>query len=96
MNRNRTAESRRNTDSGQSGSPQTTGLCTAVIGSMTLAIKAQNVLADAAIRANLTKISSGETHGGCAYGVDFPCAQSANVRMILSRADVRVRRYLQG
>ena len=72
-----------------------TGLCTAVIGSMTQAMRAQTVLSEAAIRATLTKISSTKTHNGCAYGVDFPCTQSGNVRTILDRAGVRVREYLQ-
>lgn len=73
-----------------------TGLCTAVIGSMTQAMKAQSVLSEAAIRTTLTKISSSKTHNGCAYGVDFPCTQSGNVRVILANAGVRVREYLQG
>ncbi len=68
--------------------------CTAVIGSMTGAMKAQTVLSEAAIRTSLVKISSAGTTGGCAYGVDFPCTQSANVRMVLERAGVRVREYL--
>ena len=72
------------------------GLCTAVVGSMTQAMRAQTVLSEAAIRATLTKISSAKTHNGCAYGVDFPCTQSGNVRMILDRAGIRVREYLQG
>ncbi len=76
------------------GSGWSTGLCTAVIGSMTQAMKAQTALTEAAIRATLTKISSSKTHNGCAYGVDFPCTQSGNVRVILERAGVRVREYL--
>jgi hypothetical protein len=63
---------------------------------MTQAMKAQTLLAEAAIRATLTKISSGKATGGCAYGVDFPCAQSTNVRMIFERGGVRVREYLKG
>ena len=73
----------------------TAGICTAVIGSMTQAMKAQSVLSEAAIRSTLTKISSSRTHNGCAYGVDFPCPQSGNVRTVLERAGVRVRDYLQ-
>lgn len=86
------------TDSHTGGgrSTYTAGTCTAVIGSMTLAMKAQSALAEAAIRANVTKVSSSETHNGCAYGVDFPCSQSGNVRTVLSRAGIRVRQYLQG
>ncbi len=70
------------------------GTCTAVIGSMTLAMKAQSILSDAAIRASIAKISSSEARGGCAYGVDFPCTQSSNVQMILSRAGIRARQYI--
>ncbi len=70
------------------------GTCTAVIGSMTMAMKAQATLSEAAIRASIAKISSSEARGGCAYGVDFPCTQSANVRSILSRAGIRVRQYI--
>ncbi len=70
------------------------GICTAVIGSMTLSMKAQSVLAEAAIRASLAKISSSRTHNGCAYGVDFPCTQSSNVRAVLASAGIRVRQYL--
>lgn len=75
---------------------RSSGLCTAVIGSMTQAMKAQTTLSEAAIRATLTKISSSRTMGGCAYGVDFPCTQSGNVRMILERSGIRVREYLRG
>ncbi|MBQ9150801.1 MAG: DUF3343 domain-containing protein [Clostridia bacterium] len=77
-------------------SPYLPGTCTAVIGSMTQAMKAQTALAEAAIRANISKISSSKTHNGCAYGVDFPCTQSGNVQMVLERAGVKVREYLRG
>ncbi len=77
------------------GGTCTGGTCTAVIGSMTQAMKAQSLLADAAIRGGITKISSAGTHNGCAYGVEFPCTQSANARTVLERGGVRVREYLQ-
>ena len=83
-------------DFSKEGAHSASGLCTAVIGSMTQAMKAQTILAEAAIRTSLTKISSGKTTGGCAYGVDFLCAQSANVRVILEKGGVRVREYLKG
>lgn len=90
---------RRNNDTQsepRGGGGNSYGVCTAVIGSMTQAMKAQTVLAEAAIRASLTKISSSRTRGGCAYGVDFPCTQSTNVQIVLTQAGVRVREYLQG
>ena len=77
-------------------SPASAGICTAVIGSMTLAMRAQSLLAEAAIRASVVKVSSSQSRNGCAYGVDFPCTQTANVRAVLSAAGVRVREYLQG
>ena len=83
-------------DSSRMDSHAFQGTCTAVIGSMTQAMKAQTALADAAIRAHISKISSSKTHNGCAYGVDFPCTQIGNVRTVLDRAGVRVREYLHG
>jgi hypothetical protein len=59
-------------------------------------MQAQSLLAEAAIRASVVKVSSARSTGGCAYGVDFPCTQSANVRAVLSSAGVRVREYLRG
>jgi len=76
--------------------PQRRGICTAVIGSMTQAMRAQTVLGEAAIHATLTKISSSQAHNGCAYGVDYSCVQSGNVRAVLDRAGIRVRQYLSG
>ena len=74
----------------------TRGSCTAVIGSMTGAMKAQSILAEAAIRAVVVKVSSSKNTGGCAYGVDFPCTQMSNAQTVLSRGGVRVREYLRG
>ena len=70
--------------------------CTAVIGSMTQTMKAQSVLATAAIRAAVTKLSSTKSQTGCVYGLDFSCRQSQNVRQILSDAGIAVRQYLGG
>ena len=72
------------------------GTCTAVIGSMTGAMRAQSILAEAAIRAVVVKVSSSKNTGGCAYGVDFPCTQMNNAQTVLNRSGVRVREYLQG
>ncbi len=69
--------------------------CTAIIGSMTKALAAQSLLAEAAIRVNVTKVSSSATHNGCAYGVDFPCTQTANVQTVLGRGGLRVKQYVE-
>ena len=89
-------QGRNHTDSTHDGSAPRSSVCTAVIGSMTMAMKAQSALSGAAIRTSIAKISSSEAQGGCAYGVDFPCTQSANVRTVLSHAGIRVRQYLGG
>ena len=72
------------------------GTCTAVIGSMTQAMKAQAALAEASIRASVTKISSTKSQTGCVYGLDFPCRQADNVRQVLENAKIPVRQYLGG
>lgn len=72
------------------------GTCTAVIGSMTQAMKAQSLLAEAAIRSTVVKVSSGGSAGGCAYGVDLPCTRMSNAMTVLSGAGIRVREYLHG
>lgn len=70
--------------------------CTAVIGSMTAALKAQKVLGAAAIRATVVKLDSTVTNRGCAYGVEYDCNQSSNVRSILNSAGIKVSRYSEG
>ena len=81
------------------GAAQSTGgaasaICTAVLGSMTQAMRAQGALSAAAIRTSVVKISSSRTHNGCAFGVEFPCAQAGNVQTVLSRAGISVRQYI--
>lgn len=70
------------------------GTCTAVFGSMTLTMKAQDALAAASIRTAVTKVSSTRTHSGCAYGLTFPCMQIDNVRQVLSNTGPRPRQIL--
>lgn len=72
------------------------GTCTAVLGSMTQAMRAQSILAEAAIRSVVVKVSSAGSTGGCAYGVDFPCTQTSNAKTVLNGAGMRVREYLHG
>ncbi len=76
---------------GQGMFVQYPGTCTAIFGSMTQTLHAQSSLAAASIRTAVTKISSAQTHGGCAYGLTFPCMQAGNVRQILTDAGIRVR-----
>lgn len=64
--------------------------CVAVIGSMTLTMRAQAVLANAAIRAETVKADSAKVKRGCAYGLLIPCAAAETVREILRNAGVHI------
>ena len=68
-------------------------VCTAVTGSMTMALKAQRVLSRATVRANTVKVSRSEN--GCIYGVEFDCALLGNVKMLLNGAGVEVKEFLR-
>ncbi len=72
------------------------GTCTVVLGSVTTAMQAQRVLANAAIFGTVTKISSSTDSRGCAYGIEFPCSQKENLRLILARADISIKKMLGG
>ena len=67
--------------------------CLAVMGSMTQVQRAQKVLSDAAVRAEVVKADSAHTRRGCAYALSYPCSQENNVRTILSSAGIRVRDF---
>ena len=64
--------------------------CYASIGSVTLAMKAQSVLATAAIPTHVIKQ---ESPRGCIYGIGFSCSQSNNVRAVLTREKIRVKQW---
>ena len=67
--------------------------CLAVMGSMTQALRAQKVLAGAAVRTEVVKADSEHTRRGCAYALSYPCSQEGNVRTILSSEGIRVRDF---
>ena len=73
-----------------------TGKCTATFETMTMASKAQHTLASAAIRSEVVKLDSSYSGHGCAWGLEFSCAQQNNVRTILGNARIPVKRFLDG
>lgn len=79
----------------QQNTKQGMGHTVAVIGSATWAAKARDTLAAAAIRSEVIKHSSSRTHGGCVYGIRFSSAQERNVSLVLQRAGIAVREYLE-
>lgn len=65
------------------------GECVAVIGSMTQSMRAQSILASAAIRSSVVKADSSRIGGGCAYALSYSCEQDDNVRSVLFNAGIR-------
>ena len=70
-------------------------VCTAVTGSMTMAMKAQRALSKNALRAITVKVSQGSAERGCIYGVEFDCALLGNVKNVLQTAGIEVKEYLR-
>lgn len=67
--------------------------CTAVIGSMTWAMRAQKALAVEAIPSTVVKTEERRGSKGCVYGINYACAYSDNVRRILESAKISVREW---
>ena len=67
------------------------GFCVCAIGSMTQTMRAQSVLASAAIRAEVVGADSSESRRGCAYALSYPCIWDDDVKRILGEAGIRVR-----
>ena len=69
--------------------------CTAVTGSMTMALKAQRALSRNALRASTVKVSRATQDRGCVYGIRFSCDLLGNVKAILDGAGIDVKEYLR-
>lgn len=65
-------------------------ICTASIGSMTQAMKAQSVLSAVAIPSEIIKTQSANSRRGCVYGLSFSCAQQGNVSSLLKNNRISV------
>ncbi len=66
--------------------------CIALIGSVTQAMHAQTVLAQAAIRSEVIKADSAAAAGrGCVYALVFPCSMETTVKTVLRNAGIRAR-----
>ena len=64
--------------------------CSAQIGSVTQAMRAQRVLATAAIPTTVVKNDAAR---GCIYALSFSCSQENNVRSVLARERIRVKSW---
>lgn len=68
--------------------------CIAALGSSTLAIKAKKALANEAILASIIKLDPTMTKHGCAYGIEIPCTQLENAKMIFGRQRIKIKEYI--
>ncbi len=63
--------------------------CTAAIGSVTQAMHARRLLAEAAVYATVVKNDPEQTGRGCAWGISYPCSMERSVREVLRKNGVR-------
>lgn len=67
--------------------------CSAAIGTVTQTMKAQKILANAAIPSAVIKYDGTHKSKGCIYGLSFSCAQAGNARTVLEGGGIRVRQW---
>ena len=65
--------------------------CSAEIGSVTQAMRVQEILAKSAIPTKLIKTES-SSRRGCIYGISYSCAQENNVYAVLEASGVSLKR----
>ena len=68
----------------------TSGMCTLEVGSVTQAMKLQELLSRYAIPSKITKTDS-SSRRGCVYALSYACSQKNNVNTILSNAKINLR-----
>lgn len=71
-------------------------VCTAAIGSLTVAMKAHSVLKDAGLESKIVKLDPSMTRRGCAYGIEYPCENHKAVRSAFNAAKISVSSYIKG
>ena len=69
------------------------GDCFVEFGSLTLTMKAQELLAAAAIPSRVEKIEASASRHGCSYGLRLSCLQETNARTVLERGRVPIKRW---
>ena len=52
--------------------------CTAILGSVTQAMRAQRALASAAILSEVRKVDAASGRRGCAYGIEYSCKEATS------------------
>lgn len=70
--------------------------CTAAIGSLTLAMKAQSALDNSRVNGKIVKLDPSMTRRGCAYGIEYSCDDHKAVRSAFNMANISVSSYIKG
>ncbi len=70
--------------------------CTAAMGSLTIALKANSVLNGAGLNNKVVKLEPSMTKKGCAYGIEFFCDDYKRVRSAFSANKISASTYLKG
>ncbi len=71
-------------------------VCSATVGSLTQAMKAQGALSSAAIPSEIIKTEKGGSRRGCVYSIGFSCAQENNVRTVLGASKIQASGWNRG
>lgn len=70
------------------------GGCRAEFGSLTLTLKAQKILGNAAIPSTVVKNNSSSSGAkGCSYGLHFSCSQKSNVERVFQNEGIKVKQW---
>lgn len=69
-------------------------ICIATIPSLNICIKAQRALGQNAIFCKIVTLDPKLTKRGCAYGIEFSCADERNVRSILRRHSIHPSQFI--
>lgn len=59
-------------------------------------MKGQQLLLDVGITAKIVKLDASKTRRGCAYGMEFACADLKRARAVLGAAHLPVSEYRNG
>lgn len=70
--------------------------CSAIMGTLTNAQKAQKALSAAAIPTSLGKDEALSSNRGCIWSVNFSCNQLENVRAVLLASGISVKKWGRG
>ncbi len=69
----------------------------ALIGSITEAMRVQDILAHTAIPTTVIKNEGGNGLGrGCIYGISFSCNQIGNIKTVFAAHKIKVKKWIEG